>query len=352
MITLPRTVHDLDTPSVLIDLDKMKANIERMQKRCDDLGLGFRPHIKTHKIPEIAQMQLEAGAVGIACQKVSEAEVFADAGIQDIQLPYNVVGPKKTTRLAKLAANHKITVSADHPDVIAGLAEAAQAAGVTIHVLVELVTEVQRTGAPVDHVIDLAKRIHIAENLRFAGILLYPSNPSMRPELQRALQLLQEKGIEVETISGGGTGAALHAAELPELTEIRVGTYVFNDMNTISKAWDTLDHCAMTIMATVVSRPTEERAILDSGQKTLSSDNIEGMYGYVVEYPRARIYQLNEEHAYVDLSRCDPRPTIGEIVHIIPVHTCVVTNLHDRLYGVRGENVELAWEVAARGRVW
>jgi D-serine deaminase-like pyridoxal phosphate-dependent protein len=156
----------------------------------------------------------------------------------------------------------------------------------------------------------------------------------------------------VETVSGGGTGAALHAVEMPEVTEIRVGTYVFNDMNTITKDWDSLDHCAMSILAAVVSRPSETRAILDSGAKTLAADNINGTHGYIVEYPQARIYQLNEEHAYVDLSASEAHPVIGETVHIIPVHTCVVTNLHNRLYGVRGDDVEVVWEVAARGHVW
>lgn len=348
----PETVHDLETPSVLIDLDKMECNIHRMQQYCDNLGIAFRPHIKTHKIPAIAQMQLEAGAVGIACQKVSEAEVFADAGINNIQLPYNIVGPKKTARLASLAAAHKITVSADHPDVIAGLASAAKAAGVTIHVLADLVTDAQRTGAPAQEMVNLAKRILAEDNLHFAGILLYPSNPVVRPDLQRALESLDRAGIGVETVSGGGTGAALDAASMPELTELRVGTYVFNDMTTVAKGWDTLENCAMTIMTSVVSRPTPERAILDSGSKTLASEIVNNGHGYIVEYPQARIYKLNEEHAYVDLSQCHRRPVIGEIVHVIPVHTCVVSNLHNRLFGVRGEQIESIWEVAARGLVW
>jgi D-serine deaminase-like pyridoxal phosphate-dependent protein len=347
-----QTVHDLETPSVLIDLDKMENNIRRMQQRCNDLGLAFRPHIKTHKIPDIARKQLEAGAVGIACQKLSEAEVFAEAGIHDIQLPYNIVGQKKTERLAELAIANKITVSADHPTVIAGLADAAKANGVTIRVLVDLATEIQRTGAPAGEVVNLAKRIEAEDNLHFAGIMLYPSNPSIRSELQCALELLDKAGIGVDVVSGGGTGAALHAGEIPELTEIRVGTYVFNDMNTVSKGWDSLDNCAMTIMATIVSRPTSDRGILDGGAKTLAADRLPDGHGHIIEYPEAKIYQLNEEHAYVDFSACEGRPVIGEVVHVVPVHTCVVTNLHDRLYGVRGETIECVWEVAARGRVW
>jgi D-serine deaminase-like pyridoxal phosphate-dependent protein len=345
-------IHDLETPSVLIDLDRMEWNIARMQEYCDEHGLALRPHVKTHKIPDIARIQVEAGAVGIACQKVSEAEVFAEAGLKDIQIPYNIVGPQKAARLADLALYNRVTVSADHPAVVAGLADAARANEVSIRVMVELVTDIQRTGAPVSEVVDLAKRIDASEHLHFAGLLVYPSNPTIRPALQEALDALHKAGIGVETVSGGGTGAAWHAHEIPELTELRVGTYVFNDWTTVRNGWAELTDCAMYVMATVVSRPTPERAILDSGSKTLSSDTIDGGYGYIVEYPQARIYKLNEEHAYVDVSACSERPAIGDRVHIIPVHACVVTNLHNQLYGVRGEDVEVVWPVAARGLVW
>jgi D-serine deaminase-like pyridoxal phosphate-dependent protein len=345
-------VSELETPSVLIDLDKMERNIRRMQEHCNELGLAFRPHTKTHKIPDIARMQLDAGAVGIACQKVSEAEVFTAAGINDIQIPYNIVGEKKTARLADLALYNKITVSADHPTVIAGLADAARANEISIRVMVDLATDIQRTGAPVDEIVDLAKKIDADENLHFAGLLVYPSNATMRPFIQEALYLLNKAGIGVDTVSGGGFGAALQAHEVPELTELRVGTYVFGDLNSVTKDWMLLEDCAMTILATVVSRPTSDRMILDSGSKTLAADRVNDGHGYILEYPEAHIYQLSEEHGHVDISQCSDWPTIGERVHIIPVHTCVVTNLHNQIYGVRGEEVEVVWPVAARGLVW
>lgn len=345
-------IDDLETPSVLIDLSRMEANIRRMQDRCNALGLAFRPHIKTHKIPDIAKMQLEAGAIGIACQKVSEAEVFASAGITDIQIPYNIVGAKKTARLADLALYNRVSVSADHPVTVSGLSDAAKANDITIRVLVDLATEIQRTGAPVDDVIELAKKIDEDEYLYFAGLMVYPSNASIRPAVQEVIQRLHEAGIGVETVSGGGYGASYQADQLPELTEIRVGTYVFNDMNSVSKGWATLDDCAMRIMATVVSRPSPDRMILDSGSKTLAADRVNDTHGYILEYPEARIYQLSEEHAHVDISQCGERPVIGERVSVIPVHTCVVTNLHNQIYGVRGEDIEVEWKVAARGLVW
>jgi len=346
------SIHDLETPSVLIDLDKMERNIQRMQAHCHETGLDFRPHIKTHKIPAIAKKQLDAGAKGIACQKVSEAEIFAQAGINDIQIPYNIVGPKKTARLADLALYNRVTVSADHPSVIHGLAAAAKDKDITVRVLVDLATDIQRTGAPVEEVVTLAQQIEEAEHLHFAGLLVYPSYARIRPAIQAAIQRLSEAGIGVDMVSGGGTGAALEAGEVPELTELRVGTYVFNDWRTVRHGWCTLDDCAMTVRATVVSRPTSDRGILDSGSKTLTTDREDDGHGYIVEYPDARIYKLNEEHGYVDFSACEERPTIGDQVHVIPVHTCVVTNMHNQIFGVRGDEVEEVWPVAARGLVW
>ncbi len=344
-------MHELDTPSVLINLDRLERNIAEMQARCTDAGVALRPHIKTHKIPEIARMQVNAGAVGIACQKVGEAEVFAQAGFNDILIPYNIIGKQKTARLADLALYNRMTVAADNLPVIAGLSEAAAALDIRIRVMVDIATEIERTGATVSRAVELAKIIDNDEHLHFAGLMVYPSNATIRPTLDETLALLHEAGIGVDTVSGGGTGAAHHMKELPELTEIRIGTYAFNDWTTVSRGWCALEDCAMTVRVTVVSRPTENRVILDSGSKTLSSDIFEGGYGHILEYPNARIYKLNEEHGFVDLSACEDKPEIGEIVSVIPVHACVVTNLHNQLYGIRGEDVEVTWQVAARGMV-
>ncbi len=343
---------ELETPSVLIDLDRMERNIERVQALCNDAGVKLRPHIKTHKIPAIARMQLDAGAVGIACQKVSEAEVFAQAGFNDILIPNNILGTRKTARFADLALYNRMTTASDNLPVIWGLSQAAAKLDIRLRVLVDIATEIERTGASVSRAVELAKAIEQDENLHFAGLMVYPSNPTIRPALQEVLARLHEAGIGVDTVSGGGTGAVLHAREIPELTEVRVGTYVFNDWQTAARGYCRFEDCAMTVRATVISRPADGRAILDSGSKTLSSDVYEGGYGYIVEYPQARIYKLNEEHGYVDVSACDPKPEIGELVSVIPVHACVVTNLHNQLYGVRGAEIEQTWNVAARGLVW
>lgn len=345
-------VSDLETPSVLIDLDKMERNIAVMQARCDELGIQFRPHIKTHKIPDIARRQIEAGAVGIACQKVSEAEVFVAAGFRDIQIPYNIVGRRKTRRLARLAQQAEVTVTVDSRAVIDGIAEAAQEAGVTISMMVELVSLGERTGTTPASALELARQIAATDNLRFAGVMIYPSDAATRPRLLETLELLKTAGIAVETVSGGGSGASSDAHMLPELTELRVGTSIFWDWTCVAADRASFDDCAMRVLATVVSANEPQRVILDSGSKAINSETMDGLYGYIEEYPAARLHKVNEEHGYVDFSACDALPQVGDIVHIIPVHTCVVTNLHNQLYGIRGSAIEEIWDVAARGMVW
>lgn len=347
-----QTIHDLETPAILIDLDIMDANLNRIQQRCNDLGLQLRPHIKTHKIPDLAKIQLEKGASGIACQKVTEAEVFVDAGITDIQIPYNIVGEKKTARLAELAKRATVSVTVDSIPVAEGIAQAAQAAGVTIRVLTELVSDQNRTGTTPEAALSLARRIQELDGVQFVGVMIYPAYASVRPRLLETITLLEEAGIPVEVISGGGTGAILEADDFPELTEFRIGTYIFNDWRTVSRDWAQLNDCAMTIRATVVSANDPKRVILDAGSKTVTMDTHDGVHGYIVEYPEARFYRTSEEHGFLDFSAYEKMPVVGDIIHIIPIHTCIVTNLHDQIYGIRGENVEQVWSVAARGRVW
>jgi D-serine deaminase-like pyridoxal phosphate-dependent protein len=346
------TIHDLETPAVLIDMDRVERNIQQMQAVCDKHNVQFRPHIKTHKIPGLAQMQLDAGAVGIACQKTTEAEVFAEAGFTDIQLPYNIVGPAKTARLARLAKQVTITVTADSLPVIEGIAAAAADAGVTINVLAEIVGPNDRTGAIPENILELAQCVQGHDSLHFAGVMIYPSTPDVRPRLQATLKLLADHNIPVEQVSGGGSGAITTLGDMPELTELRVGTYLFWDWRSVTKGWTTLEQCAMRIRATVVSANDPSRVILDAGSKSVTADAQGGVHGHIIEYPAARLYQVNEEHGFVDFRDYGYMPEVGEVVHIIPVHTCVVTNLHDRLYGVRGDEIVTTFEVAARGRVW
>ena len=347
-----KTLDELETPSVLIDMDIMERNIARMQRRCDELGIHFRPHIKTHKIPDIARRQLEAGAVGIACQKVSEAEVFAAAGFRDIQIPYNIVGARKTARLAALARQVELSVTVDSLVVAEGIAAAARAAETEISLLVELVSLGMRTGTTPKDALAIAQYAQVTPGLRFAGVMIYPSDAAVRPRLQETLALLDEAGLAAETVSGGGSGAIRESHLLPELTEMRVGTYVFWDWGSVDQDYTSFEHCAMRLRATVVSANDPARVILDAGSKALHSETVAGLFGYIEEYPAARLYKVNEEHGYVDFSDCQGMPAVGDIVHVIPVHTCVVTNLHNQLYGMRGGAIEQVWDVAARGMVW
>lgn len=346
-------IHDLETPSVLIDLDLLEHNLDTMQAHAEQYGMALRPHIKTHKVPEVARMQMLKGAVGITCQKISEAEVFAAAGFEDIFISYNILGQQKLAKLARLAQRKRITVTTDHEQITAGLAEAAQVHKVEIGVIVDVVTSRRRTGAALEQITTLAKQIDSAPGLRFEGLMIYDDSAEIRPTVQEALGLLTKAGLEARTVTGGGTGVVLDADKLPEMTEMRTGSYVYNDLRNVGKGWAKLEDCALSIIATVVSAPTRERVILDSGSKALSSDHDEQVgYGSLADYPEARIYMLNEEHALVDVSACPTPPKLGERVRITPWHACVVSNMHNQVYGVRGENVEVVWPVAARGMVW
>jgi D-serine deaminase-like pyridoxal phosphate-dependent protein len=342
---------DLDTPALTVDLDVMEDNIRRLQAYCDAHSMRLRPHIKTHKIPAIGHRQLRAGAQGIACQKLGEAEVFAAAGFTDILIPFNIIGPAKMERLAGLIHQTHLTVAADSLTTVHGLARAAAQAGEALDVILELEGEIERAGLHTpDEAVALAQAIARTPYLRYRGVMIYPSSAQSAPRLQAFLSTLAAAGLPAEMVSGGGTGAARHSHEVPGLTEIRVGTYVYNDWTVVSQGHCTLAQCAQKVICTVVSRPTPDRAILDGGSKTFSSDGPLPM-GHIVEYPQAAIYRMNEEHGFVDVSRCPRKPEVGERVHVIANHACAVSNLHDVIYGLRGDRVEVVWPILARGKL-
>jgi D-serine deaminase-like pyridoxal phosphate-dependent protein len=346
-------VDELETPVPVVDMDRMEANIFRLQAYLDEHKIANRPHIKTHKIPEIARLQMDAGAVGITCQKVSEAEVMADAGFGDIFIPYNILGASKLKRLMDLAARATISVTADSSVVVSGLSQAAQGAGLTLTVLVECDTGAHRCGvqSPTDAA-DLARVIASLPNLHFGGLMTYPTNEHLDAFVRATRDLLKDDGLPIERVSGGGTPCMWEAHTHPELTEHRAGIYVYGDRLTLRAGAVQFEDCAIKVHATVVSRPTSERGVLDAGSKSLSSDlhGLDG-YGYICEYPDAKIYQLSEEHGHVDFSACLEKPEIGERVTIIPNHCCTVTSLFDEVVGARADQVEVAWQVTARGTV-
>lgn len=351
------TLQALDTPCVLVDLDIVDRNIDAAQALLSRIGLANRPHVKTHKIPQIAMRQLAAGAVGLTCQKISEAEVFADAGCSDIFIPYNIVGDVKLARLQALAGRVKLTVSADSAETIGGLARWFRNASAPLGVLVECDTGQHRCGVrrPED-VPALASLIARSPGLHFLGLMTYPPrgrNADVNAWLERAHGLCIGAGLSVTTVSVGGTPQLPDAGDFKVATEYRPGTYVYNDRSLVAKGLFGWDRCALRVAATVVSRPDENLAIIDAGSKTITTDlmGLEG-FGYIPEYPEARLRALNEEHGYLDLAAVGGgRPRIGEVITVIPNHACVVSNMVDSVIFHRGGDVEGRVPVAARGRV-
>jgi D-serine deaminase-like pyridoxal phosphate-dependent protein len=349
-------VGELETPAVTVDLDIMEDNIRRVQGHLDRHGIGNRPHVKTHKIPEIGKLQMAAGAIGITCQKVGEVEVFADAGVaEDVLLTYNILGRQKSDRLMAVAKRlRRLVVVLDNEVVARDLSEAGVRHGADVRFLVECDTGFGRNGVQTpEAALDLARLGMKLPRMDFQGLMTFPNRePDTRLFFDRALQLFKQAGIPVPVVSGGGTPGIFTAQDFPMLTEHRAGTCVYNDAMVVRSGTATWDNCAMRVRVTVVSRPTTTRAIVDAGTKVLTSD-LYGMpgYGHVLEYPEAAITGLSEEHGTVDLAACRERPRVGDVVEVVPNHCCVVSNMVDEVYGVRRGQVEVAWRVAARGRV-
>ena len=348
------TLDELDTPCVLIEARRVEANLRRAQDHLAGLGLRVRPHIKTHKIPAIAHWARRLGACGLTVQKIGEAEVMADAGLDDIFLPYNILGAGKLARLRALHERVVLSVTADAEPVVAGYAEAFRDAARPLSVLVECDTGAGRCGVQdADEAVALARAIDAAAGLRFAGLMTYP--PAGAPEraaewLGRAIEALEAAGLPPERVSGGGTPDLTRAGEVPMATEHRPGTYVYSDLMQVAHGHGTLEDCALTVLTTVVSRPTPDRAVLDAGSKALTSDLVGRTgHGLIREAPRAVIAALSEEHGTVETN--GESLAIGQRVRVVPNHACPVTNLFDEVVLIDGNEVLGSLAVLARGRV-
>lgn len=349
------SIHELLTPVAVIDEAIMENNIKVAQDYFDRIGRNFRPHIKTHKIPALASLQTAAGAKGINCQKLSEAEVFADAGFTDILITFNMLGAARFERLKALNARVDLQVVADNSAVAEALAGSFDVDR-PLKVLVECDTGGGRNGvqSPAD-ALHLAETIDTCAGLTFHGLLTYPK-PASEAEVQaffaETIGLLKQAGLKCPVVSHGGSPSLFESHLVASATEHRAGTYIFNDRAMMRAGMCGLDDCAMHVIATVVSRPTETRAVLDSGSKALTSDLLGfADHGFIVDYPDATIVSLSEEHAVVDLSGSRNRPEIGDRVRIVPNHTCVVANLFDQLVFHRDGVVTRMETVAARGKV-
>ena len=347
----------LDTPSVLIDLDKAEANLRRAQDAANRAGLNLRPHIKTHKLPFFAKRQVDLGAVGINVQKLGEAEVMADAGLTDILLTFNIIGAAKLARLKALHERVTIRVVADSAECVAGLATTFTDPARPFGVFVECDTGMGRCGVQSpEAALALARRIIAAPGLEFAGLMTYPAAGKYKQAndwLAAAKALFDGPG-DYDRASHSLTAPDIwHMEEAAGVaTEYRAGTYIYMDRSQVAAGAASFEDCALTVLATVVSRPTEDRAIIDAGSKALTSDLL-GLvgHGHVLDYPEAKITGLSEEHGTIDLSACAQKPGIGDRIRIIPNHCCPVTNLFDRVHLLSGDNLVETLPVAARGRV-
>ncbi|MCC6170250.1 MAG: alanine racemase [Caldilineaceae bacterium] len=344
-------IHDLDTPAVVCDLDKVERNIREMAAHCREIGIPLRSHTKSHKLPEIAHMQIESGAVGICCQKVGEAEMMVAGGIEDILIPYNVVGATKVDRLLRLARRATISVAVDSVDTAQGIAEGAKRHGGTVRTLIELDTGGKRCGVQSPQAAQqLARQIVELPGIDFQGVMTYPSRPGIKPFLDETRALIEADGIAVNVVSAGGTGAEQLSKELG-CTETRAGSYVWEGLTRIESRDDLSDErCPLRIITTVVSTPAPGRIIVDGGMKTFCSYP-PTPYGFCVEHPEIFIYGMSVEHGHVDVSRSSHTFKVGERLSWVPLHQEMALNLHDELVGYRGEQVEVVWPVWGRGKV-
>jgi D-serine deaminase-like pyridoxal phosphate-dependent protein len=359
---------DLDTPVLLFDLDIVERNIEEMAGVAATAGVGLRPHTKTHRSPMLAQMQLAAGAAGITVAKLGEAEVMVDAGIDDLLIAYPLVGEQKLRRLRALLERATIRVSLDDPAVAAPIGRIGLEAGRSVPVLIEVDTGLHRMGRPPrEPSARLALEIARLSGVEVVGLLTHAGHAyraSDGAELRRlaereALDLLdtaelcRRGGLEPAEISIGSTPTARIGAAVPGVTEIRPGTYVFNDVQQMRLGVATEATCAARILTTVVARPTEERFVIDAGTKAFSSDGSDGPQfpgrGVVIGRPDLVLDFMSEEHGVGH--RTTERPlAIGERLEVIPLHVCSAVNLFDRAYGVRGGAVETVIPITGRGR--
>lgn len=373
MISAPATVgmslSEVDTPALIVELDALERNIRGMQDRIRGTKLSLRPHSKTHKSTAIAHMQIAAGAVGVCCQKVSEAEIMVEGGVRDVLISNEVVGETKIKRVAALAKRATLSACVDDLAGVTDLARAAAMFGSTVRVLVELNVGANRCGVErPEEVVGLAKAIAGHRGLRFAGIQAYQGAAqhlrgyedrrkaidSAARKVAEAVGGLREAGLGCEAVTGAGTGTFEFEIASGIYTELQVGSYVFMDvdyglnLDREGKPVSAFEN-ALFILATVMSSPVAERAIVDAGLKALSVDS--GM-PRVVGSESATYIRAADEHGRIEISGNKPPFAIGDKIRLIPGHCDPTVNLHDWFVGVRNGRVESVWPVSARGAVF
>jgi len=356
-------VSELDTPALCIDLDALEANIRRMADLCREHSIDWRPHSKGHKSPEIARRQIEAGAIGVTCAKLGEAEVMAASGIRDILIANQLVGPRKMQRLAELCRNADPIVAVDHKDQVDAMSRAISAAGARLRVIVEVDVGLARCGTtPGQATLELARHIHGSPGLELAGIMGYEGHlltvddlASKERSIREAMALLDstrasltEHDLPCPIVSAGGTGSYAYTIDCPGITELQAGGLIFMDVFYRDQCQVTGFAHALTILATVVSRPTPERAVIDAGRKTM---NNELEMPEVIDAPGIRVKRLSAEHGELTLQPEAQGLTIGDRVTLIPGYGDFTTVLHNEFHAVRAGHVEAVWPLAARGQL-
>jgi len=365
---------DIETPALVIDLDAMERNLDKMAAMIAAAGVRLRPHAKMHKSPWVATRQIERGAVGVCCQKVSEAEVMVAGGVEDVLVSNQVVGAAKLARLAKLNHDATVRVCIDHADAVAEIAQAAQAEGITIDTLVEIDVGAGRCGVePGTAALELARAITDASNLTFGGLQAYHGSAQHLRSLderkraidhaidvtRRTVDLLAIDGIECAIVGGAGTGTFELEATSGVYNELQCGSYAFMDAdyarnkNASGGPFDTFEH-ALFVLATVMSRPGEGSAVVDAGHKACALDS-----GLPVPWQLAgaEMTGMSDEHGVIDIQAVNEKPARGAKVLLVPGHCDPTVNLHDWYVGLRGlgtadAHVETVWPVAARGALF
>lgn len=358
---------ELDTPCVLVDVDRLQGNIDRMAAVAREAGVALRPHAKSHKLPQVADLQLSAGAVGLTVAKLGEAEVFVEHGVDDLFIAFPLWGEYKWRRLCELSERARIAVSLDSHEAVDGLARLAASENLEIPVRVELDTGFGRCGvSSPDAALALAQRIATTSGVLLDGLMSFAGQSYEQRTsagidqvarhdamlLLETARMMRSNGIDVPTVSAGGTPTACQVAGRPGITEIRPGAYALSDRDQAALGWGSLGDCALSVLATVVSRPTGSRAVIDAGSKTMSSDTSfqDAGWGRVLDMPGLRLRTITEEHGVLDVPSNVEFP-IGARLRVIPNHCCGTINMHDQVFAVRGREVIDTWRVEARARV-
>jgi len=359
------SLDEVDTPALLIELDAFERNLKVLAQAVEGRGVRVRAHAKTHKCPEIALRQIAAGAVGVCCQKVSEAEAMVDGGVADVLVSNEIVGARKLERLAALARRARIGVCVDDAGNVRALSEAAQRAGATLEIYVEVDIGARRCGvAPGEPALALAREVAARPGLRFAGLQAYHgaaqhlrTTAERRAAIARAAaaanqtrRLIEAEGLACPTVTGAGSGTFAYEIESGVFDEIQPGSYVFMDADYAKNEWAAplprFEH-ALFVLATVMSRPAPDRAVLDAGLKALAVDS--GL-PLVWERPALRYVRASDEHGVLEIVAGTP-PALGERLLLVPGHCDPTVNLFDWYVCVRSGIVEQVWPITARGAV-